>query len=234
MKDAEARLYDVLEKTGFLRLSQKLLRTHAIWRASGLSYATAVIATTGAYVTTTEYATVMLNRMAALGFDFSRSPNVLDFGTGLGGNLLSIAHEIRQGWGLDVNPFYITQARRIAARLGIRNLSFLSYDGIEIPHVPPIDVVIGIGPFERVAKPRAKSYVSQLAEAVKSGGSLILYFLPEKVKQVGFGRLLGQESYVFWTERELSCLFEDCALTPVKRMDRFPAWGSTVILSRQS
>jgi len=59
-----------------------------------------------------------------------RSPSMVDLATGVGPVALAVAHELPQAavWGVDVAAPPIRMARRTAARLGVRNATFLRGD----------------------------------------------------------------------------------------------------------
>ncbi|MCI4345242.1 MAG: class I SAM-dependent methyltransferase [Thermoplasmata archaeon] len=230
MRDAEAMAYRLLHETGLLRPATRLLASPALWRASGLLEAAALFATGGSAGSIQEYVQSMEARWTPFGRWFTDAPRVLDFGTGLGGNLLGLRARVGSGLGIDVNPFYITRARRLAERYGARQLRFEAYDGVHLPLEPPYDVILSTGTFERLSKPAVRRYAGLLAAALAPRGRFIAYFLTTSARERGFGRLLGQESYVFWEESELDSLVRSSGLKLEERIARFPTSGDVLVM----
>ncbi|MCI4364105.1 MAG: class I SAM-dependent methyltransferase [Thermoplasmata archaeon] len=234
MRDAEAVAYRLLHETGLLRPATKLLGSPALWRASGLLESAALFATGGSAGSIGEYVESMEKRWAPFDRWFTDAPRALDFGTGLGGNLLGLRGRLGTGLGIDLNPFYITRARRLAERYGARQLRFEAYDGVHLPFEGPYDVILCTGTFERLRKPAVAAYVRRLALALAPNGRFLAYFLTAGARAQGFGRLLGQESYVFWAEEELAELLRSSGLELEERIPRFPTSGDLLVMRRRS
>lgn len=227
VEDVAAR---ILGKLPSPRLSRRLLMSKPVWRLSGLTYETAVIATTGSYLDLKTYISEMEKRMDRLKAYLSPASRVLDFGTGIGGNLFGAARYISSGVGIDVNPFFITRANLIARRKGFDNLRFVTYDGVNLPDSNDFDCFLSIGTFERLSQNLVRMYLNQVARMRKKPMRLIAYFLTEKSRSAGFGRLLGQDYYTFWSENDLQGLLESVGLSLVARLETFPNAGDCLIM----
>ncbi len=191
-------------------LLQKLLRSRLIWRLSGLTWPTAVITTKGSYLSEERYLEAcrkeceLLKQYAKAGFQ------VLEFGCGLGGNSIAVAPHAGRVVGLDINPFFVGQARKIASRRQATNCEFVSYDGGRLPFDDGrFDMVFSIGVFERIPKPLVDFYVGEFNRVLKSGGISCQSFLNQNARQnEAFLRKLGKEAYVYFGRDELATLHD--------------------------
>jgi len=192
---------------------KKLLRTNIVWRLTGLTYPTAVIATHGSYVSKDDYLKAGKNEMAVFYPYFNSTSTVLEFGCGLGKNLFGIAHKIKFGYGIDVNVFYVKIAYHLKQHYGIKNLEFISYDGTHFPKLPKVDIILEKGVFERMPKNQVKKYIKELKyNYLTENGVAILYFLMNRAKGSEFTKRLGDEAYIFWNESEITQLLKDSGL----------------------
>ena len=183
---------------------KKLLSTNFVWRVSGFTYPTAVIATNGYYVDKQKLIQIGREENESLLQYFDRSDTILEFGSGIGKNLIALSNYITFGYGIDINPYYCEMARKLAKRFGIKNLQFYQYDGSNFPKLPKFDVVYENGVFERIPKNLVAKYVAALRENfLADRGKMILYFLRENAKQTGFTKRLGDSAYFFWTKDEI-------------------------------
>lgn len=233
MINAESHLYTLFHKLGSPSMLSRLLGSGVVWRLSGLSYSTAVIATTGGYQDFSQYAASFRSRMSRFISLVDRNSFVLDFGTGLGGNLIGLSPTIKSGIGLDINPFYLTQATRICRKLGITNLRFVPYNGTEIPHLGLYDLIVSIGAFERIPKHVARNLLGQLSIQMSPRGKFILHMLTAESRQSSFGRLLGTQCYTWWNEPELNRLFDEMSVVPTDFHRDDLATGRIFILARK-
>jgi hypothetical protein len=230
MINAEAVIYRALVRLGLHLAIVGLLRSPKIWRLSGITFPTALFATTGSLGSAESYIHEMGVRWERFGQFVPDRARALDFGTGLGGNLLGLRAKLSEGVGLDINPFFIGHAARIARRAKATHLHFVAYDGHRFPQLGSFDLAISTGAFERIPKAAATDYVHQLVGAVRPGGYLILYFLTTAAKERGFGRLLGAEAYVYWDKTELREMFEANHLSVEHVEQGFPTAGDTYVL----
>lgn len=212
------------------RLVQPLIRSEVAWRASGLTYATAVVATTGSFCSRHQYLENMANRMETFTPWFKPTDSVLEFGCGLGGNIIGVSPRIRRGYGVDINRLFVRSASRLGRLAGADNLSFVGYDGRLVPRLYPVDVVLSIGVFERLPKGLVVGYLSQLRRMLQPGGRMILYFLTDQAIERGFGRVLGRESYIGWQGDELERVFRELNLEVQVVLPRFLRAGDCYIL----
>lgn len=191
-------------------IPRRLLRSNAVWRLSGLTYTTAVRATRGRYVTPNDYLKDCKTQMTFLLPYIEPSMSVLELGCGIGGNLLALSPSFSEGLGLDTNPGYLRQGRRLAAKTGITNVSFSVYDGLNLTSlkVRP-QVAFSIGVFERLTYTHVTSLVRQLLSAVPTGGLLAIYFLAERARNSKFSELLGSDAYVYWTGSDVQRLINE-------------------------
>lgn len=230
MRDLEQVVFTVLSLTGLHRPVAKLLRSEAAWRLSGITLPTAIFATTGSWGSIPTYIGSMEVRWSHFTTFLPPRPRVLDFGTGLGGNLFGLARRIRSGVGVDVNPHYLRYAARIARSHQMPHLSFAWYNGTQLPELGRFDLTTSIGAFERIPKRRAREYLAQIATMMEPSGRLILYFLSTEARNRGFGRLLGPNAYVFWEETELVDAFDAAGLAVRGVVRGYPTAGDTYIL----
>lgn len=233
MINAEGTLFRLIEITGRTRLVERLLRSELVWRASGATYLTSVIATTGSYGSPESYIGSMSARMTRLRPWFSQNDVVLEFGSGIGGNLLAVSPWVSRGFGIDINPWFTSQAERLRRRFGVENVSFHCYDGRHLPAFGRLDLVFAFGPFERIPKASARSYLTQLARALVDGGHLISHFLTDRDQQAQFARLLGPDAYTWWDTVELTALLGTLGLVEVSRSRDFPSSGVTLVLEKR-
>lgn len=226
---AEKLLYELSRVIGRPTLIKKALASDLAWRASGATFATAVIATTGSLRSRADYLSVMAARMGVFASLFNGSIRVLEFGSGLGGNLLAVAPRIREGHGLDVNPWYCQLADDLRRKLQVGNVAFHCYDGATLPSLGSFDVVIAFGPFERVARGGTTRYLGALSTQLVEGGRLIAHFLTESSRSKGFTRLLGDEAYTIWGEQEIIGLLASRGLVLESWTTDFPSAGITLV-----
>lgn len=213
------------------RVIQPFLRSQLLWRASAITYGTAVVATTGSFARPHDYLSSTSSRMEAFYHWLNPTDSVLEFGSGLGGNLIGISSKIKRGYGVDINPGFTRIASRLAASCKAKNVSFVGFDGRTIPQPFPVNLIFSIGVFERLRKSLVIEYLAQFRRILRAGGHLILYFLTVRAVNSGFGRVLGKEAYVPWEPQELSKLFSGLDFTVDDVIPRFLGAGDTYILS---
>lgn len=129
-----------------------ILSSNIAWYLTGLTYATAVIATNGGYLPKKRYINVGKGEMKIFSSYLNRNKTVLEFGCGPGKNLFGIADLVKIGYGIDVNPRYIRLAMKLAKKYNFNNLHFIKYDGINFPDIPKADLIFEKGVFERLDK----------------------------------------------------------------------------------
>ena len=192
---------------------RKILSSKVIWRLTGLTYTTSVIATHGHYLSRQDYLLAGKREMSILSPYFDNEKIALEFGCGPGKNLFGISDKINYGFGIDVNGLYIKLAKKLSNKYVIKNLEFIKYDGIKFPDLNKVDTVFEKGAFERIPKSLVSYYVGQLKQKyLKGKGIMILYFLMERAKGTIFTQRLGDSAYVFWEDREIKELLEKSGL----------------------
>lgn len=190
-----------------------ILKTKFAWRISGLTYFTASIATAGKYLSVSENILEAKRNTEFLMPYISPDKDVLEFGSGLGRNIISIGNNIKIGIGMDINGLYIHQAKRLAKKLGTSNLKFIKYNGINFPKLEKVDVIFEMGVFERIPKDRVSYYLKTLKDFyLKEDGIFFLYFLMTRAKDSEFTKRLGNESYQLWKEEEVCELHKNLQL----------------------
>lgn len=203
-----------LESPAPLTPLQRLLRTNLVWRLSGLSFATGVIATQGTRLDKKEYISRCARNVRPFVQLVDSHANVLEFGCGLGGNLIALSPHIGRGVGIDINGLYLWHARRLARSERAANLEFRRYDGCLLPTwEESFDVVLSVGVFERISKADVRNYIASLAKFTRRGGRLVLYFLSRRAMDSEFVRRLGQSSYEYWSRGEAEQCVNDAGLT---------------------
>jgi len=192
---------------------KRLLRSYVIWRLTGLTYATAIIATHGKYVAKDKYLREGKREMSIFSPYFNSQSSVIEFGCGPGKNLFGIADKIKLGYGIDVNPLYIRIANRLRKHSHINNIKFISYDGNHFPQIPKADIVFEKGVFERIPESQVKKYINELKyNYLSDNGIMILYFLMDRAKRSKFTKKLGDDAYIFWNDLQINQLLEQCNL----------------------
>ena len=196
---------------------RKILSSKIIWRLSGMTYATAIMATNGHYLSHYDYRYAGKDEMSVLFSYFDKEKSVLEFGCGPGKNLFGIADKIDFGIGVDINGLYLRLANRLANKYGIKNLKFMKYDGTKFPDLGKVDTLFEKGVFERLPKSLVSYYIRQLKQKyLKDKGVMILYFLMERAKGSKFTKRLGDSTYVFWEDGEIKKLLEKNSLKLMK------------------
>ncbi len=185
-------------------LKKRILSSNFIWRLTGLTYRTAIIATHGTYVNVQKYIIEGKHGMLLLAKYFDSSKNVLEFGCGPGKNLFGISDKIKAGYGIDINSGYIRIANKIKNKYHIENLIFMKYNGTNFPNIGKIDIILEKSVFERIPKEKVSFYIGNLKNSyLFSDGIMILFFLMERARNTIFTQRLGNEAYVFWSDSEI-------------------------------
>ena len=186
-------------------LTKKILSTKLVWTLTGITYATAVVATHGSYIQKKDYINIGKNEMSLISKYFNKEKVVLEFGCGPGKNLFGISDNIKIGYGIDINSLYLRHARKLAEKYGFKNLQFLKYDSINFPiNLPMFDVIFEKGVFERINKNLVSLYIGKLVSYLNSDGFIIIYFLMERAKGTKFTRKLGDSAYTYYNQNEIS------------------------------
>lgn len=141
---------------------RKILGTKIVWKLTGITYTTSVIATHGHFLSRKDYLLAGKQEMSILLSYFSNSKIVMEFGCGPGKNLFGIADKIAYGFGIDINGLYIRLAKKLAVKYAIKNLRFIKYDGTQFPEIGKVDIVLEKGVFERIPKSLVSIYISEL------------------------------------------------------------------------
>lgn len=194
-----------------MNIKQRIFGSNFVWRLSGLSYYTGVLATRGHYLTKDDYLKESFKKVSALNIPIFEK-KVLEFGSGLGGNLISIAKQIKSGIGIDINPLFVYRAKKLARRFNCDNLTFLSYDGFNFPSLPKFDVIFSVNVFERIPKNVVKNLIPMLVALGDENSIFVLFFLNEYAQGTQFTELLSDNAYVYWTHDELSDLFSEYSM----------------------
>lgn len=201
---------------------QRFLRSEALWRMSGITYLSAIRATQGHWSSVANYVERCQRQMQTLSEYVDPGTLVIELGSGLGGNLVSISRRVSSCVGIDINPLYVRLAKRLAARRGVTNTKFISYDGSQLPPaISDFQLALSIGVFERISRDRVTFLVSQLCRSAKPGARLLLYFLNERARGSRFTRLLGDSAYTFWNEPQVHQLAEATRF----RIEAILPWG---------
>ena len=188
---------------------QRLFSSDAVWRLTGFTYRTAIIATNGKYLSKISYLNEGKTQMKKFFAYLHKDMSVMEFGCGPGKNLFGISDLIKTGYGIDVNSRYIRIAKKLASKYNFKNLSFVKYDGDNLPNIPKVDLIIEKGVFERLDKNTVRLYIEKLKKYMNKNGIIILYFLMEKAKGTEFTKRLGDLSYIFWDHNEIQRMLDD-------------------------
>jgi cyclopropane fatty-acyl-phospholipid synthase-like methyltransferase len=137
---------------------------------------------------------------------------VLEYGCGLGGNLMAISDRIGSGVGVDVNGGYLRLARRLQRRVGASNLTFLPASSFGAVPAQDFDFAFSIGLFERITKPMAIIILERISNSLRTGARAALYFLTERFRGTDFLRQLGPAAYFPWQRQEIQAALESVGL----------------------
>jgi len=188
-------------------LLQRLLRHKLVWRLSGLTFTSAVKATKGRVMGMSAYRAFCEREIQFLYEHVEPDHVVAEFGCGLGGNCAAISRRAARVVGVDINPLFIRQARRVACDCS--NCDFITYGGGDLPLADEsVDVLFCWAVFERIPKPQVEAYVREFRRVLKPGGLCVAYYLGEKSKKTDFTDLLGEAAYAYWQEPEVKDLLE--------------------------
>jgi len=203
---------------------QRALSSRLAWRLSGVTYPTAIVATRGQLVTVQEYLDTSREQMTQLEHLIPPQARVLEFGCGLGGNLISLSGAIRSGLGLDVNPGYLRLAKRFSSQRGCTNLEFaLSSRPLATQAAFAPSFIFSVGVFERLPREVVREIIISLGEVLGAGGRMALYFLSPRAESSPFTSGLGDRAYVFWTNGQVR---EMMSATGFEIQELFP-WRGT-------
>jgi cyclopropane fatty-acyl-phospholipid synthase-like methyltransferase len=160
--------------------------------------------------------------MGTLSENFHREMRVMEFGCGLGGNLIAISAKIRSGVGVDLNPHYLRIARRLSSRNGKENLRFLSTrERAPMPIGEKFDLVYALGVFERLSREEVYRTLLDFHPNLVSGGKLCVYFLSNRARNSELTKRLGDGAYTFWSRDQIR---DALANTGWEQSEVFP-WG---------
>ena len=185
---------------------KKILRSNFVWRLSGLTWYTATKATRGHYSSKDDYLKESGEKTSALNLPLP-AKKVMEFGSGLGGNLISIAKSIELGIGIDINSLFVHKAKKLSKKFDCNNLTFLSYDGSNFPSLPKFDLIFSVNVFERIKKDIVLDLIPKIVSLGNEDCTYVLFFLNENAQRTEFTKLLGDDSYVYWSHDELLDLF---------------------------
>lgn len=204
------------------RLSRRFLRSTLVWRLSGLSYRTAVLATHGSFESPDGYLDACRRQMSAFRGMYNPRSRVLEYGCGLGGNLIAIGPGVDSALGLDVNWLYLRHARRLSRSFGAKNIEFKSLSrSNSLSRPASIDFAFSIGVFERLPRESVLAAVRQLLACLTGSGVLAAYFLNDRARGSPFSSRLGDDAYVLWSDEEIRSLVEEASGLII---DKYP-WG---------
>lgn len=209
-----------------MRMSQvvrAVLGSGAIWKLSGLSYPTAVLATRGRIESVSEYIAESREQMAQLPIEGLRGKKVLEFGCGVGGNLIAISDCIEEGVGVDINRWFTKRAAKVAKSVGVRNVRFIALSEYDHGTSGLCDVAFSIGVFERLDRQTVGHSISLMSKWLAPGGRLFLYFLAPRARGSTFTSWLGESAYRTWSVTEVESLARSQQMLVEARLPWRPA-----------
>jgi len=161
---------------------------------------------------------------------FKKDDVVVEFGCGLGGNMIAASGHVQEVIGIDINPFYIWHARRLSRRYP--NCRFKSFEGKKLPFADAsVDAVYSWAVFERIPKPAVEAYLREFNRILKPQGRSAIYLLRPEAKETGFTRLLGEGAYIYFEREEVEALMANCGFT----IEQFIGWPAAhVCLAEKS
>lgn len=206
---------------------RRILRSNFVWRISGINLYSAIYATKGSLQTLNSYLELCKGESDFIKPFLTKDSVVLEFGSGLGGNLLSMSEYIKEGYGIDINSRYVHLANKIKNKLNARNISFKSYDGNTFPDFSnKFDIIFSMNVFERIPKRNVEFYIMNLERLMKDKGRMFLFFLNKSAINTTFVKRLGVDAYVFWSKQEISTLCESLGL----RIEDIVLWKSKAFM----
>ena len=203
------------------RLIQKLLQTRLAWRLSGLMYWSACLATKGKIMDKKSLLSHCENEIKFLFPHLQTTDKVLEFGCGMGGNVIAVSPHTAEVTGVDINPFFVKRARSLAKSAGRENCRFISYEGGRLPFWDgEFDVVYTWAVFERIPKPMVAEYLRDFSRILKPGGRVSVYMLRKNAAETDFVDLLGDDIYVYFEKDEAEQFMKDAGFV----VDEFVDW----------
>ena len=200
-------------------LIHKLLRTRLVWRLSGLMYWSACLATKGKVMDKKAMLAHCENEIKFLFPHLKKTDKVLEFGCGMGGNVIAVSSHVSEVVGVDINPFFVRRARRLAHDR--KNCRFLSYNGGRLPFEDgEFDFVYTWAVFERIPKPMVTEYLRDFNRILKPGGRASVYMLRQHAAETNFTDLLGEDVYVYFEKEEVEHFMRDAGFA----IDEFVDW----------
>jgi cyclopropane fatty-acyl-phospholipid synthase-like methyltransferase len=207
--------------------SQALLSSHFVWNLTGLSYPLAVLATRGCLLTVSDYLHQSKMQMMRLEDQFGGNERVLEFGCGIGGNLLAVSDEISFGVGVDVNSGFIRIATRLADMRHKQNIRFLGVDNLMRSFSTPFDFAFSIGVFERLSIEQVRNSLQAMSQVLRPDGRVAAYFLSDRHIGTRFATRLGTGAYVAWTRPQILEVMGSAGFRIVVIHDWLPIGGGT-------
>lgn len=191
---------------------RRFLRSERVWRLSGLSWPTAVLATRGRLQGPLEYIAASRRQMTQILPWIHRDARIVEYGCGLGGNLVAIHSMVRQGLGVDVNQRYLRLAKRLAERVGARNLEFQVVSGRGWNVSGRVDTAFSVGVFERLDGQTVRAALSMIRGCLAAGGVGIFSFLSPRALSSSMVNLLGRDAYTTWTRSQIAAVVDEAGL----------------------
>ncbi|MGB7124473.1 MAG: class I SAM-dependent methyltransferase [Thermoplasmata archaeon] len=148
---------------------------------------------------------------------------VLEFGCGLGGNLISMSRRFDVGLGVDINPGFVGIARRLARRENAQNVSFEVCGPYGPTDTARFNFIFSIGVFERLPTEVVRQCLSSLTRLMLPECAMATYFLTPSARGTAFTSLLGDGAYNYWSPEDVSSLAASCGLRIANAAD----WSSS-------
>ena len=121
-----------------------------------------------------------------------------DFGCGLGTDIILLAWALPHGnfFGIDINLEQIKQARKLAAAIGLKNVTFIhsAFKDVDNKSVPPLDYAVNTGVISWVSKQVRGQLIQAISRCLTRNGIVSVRYqtIPGTRDQADFRYLLKQ------------------------------------------
>lgn len=122
----------------------------------------------------TKYINQKLKEHAKISLNHFRDKTALDFGCGVGRNIVHLAPQFKSVTGLDISQGHLDRAKKVCEKMNITNVQFhKSYE--EIESFGKFDLAFTVITLQHTPPPLMKSYIKQLLNMLNPGGFAFIH-----------------------------------------------------------
>jgi SAM-dependent methyltransferase len=103
-----------------------------------------------------------------------------DFGCGLGTDIILLAWALPHGqfFGIDINQQQIEQARKLAAEIGLKNVTFIqsAFGDVDTSILPPLDYAVNTGVISWISNQVRAELVQAISQCVSNNGLVLISY----------------------------------------------------------